>query len=111
MTTLLDKQWILQEMSGQSVLDTPQITLELTNDAIRGHAGCNTYTAPYQISDAEFWISDFSITLAACDDERIMQQEDEYVATMINVKKFHSSDGVLTLMDKENNVLFKYVLQ
>ena len=97
------------------------ITLQFgTNGTISGNAGCNDYTAAYQVSgpyvtepdplgDEEqgqgMEISDLTFTEKACESANVMEQETEYLELLPRVEYWSLGEG----FGGENSLLLRSV--
>lgn len=74
--------------NGREAVVSPIIDTELTavfnsDGTLSGSAGCNTYSAPYQVSDNSITIGLPIATMMECDQpEGIMTQEQEFLAAL-----------------------------
>jgi heat shock protein HslJ len=79
---LVGTTWRLLMLGEKPVLEGSEITLHF-GAQISGSAGCNTYKADYSATEDTIQLSFFSITVMACLDEKVNQQEQTYADLLI----------------------------
>jgi heat shock protein HslJ len=91
-------QWVVQDIGGTKVLDTPQVTLAFGSDGrVSGKSSCNSYTGQYALSGEGMTVSELTSTLMACDDPR-MEQEKKFLDVVRHASRFEiGADGALIL--------------
>lgn len=84
-----------------SVIAGTTITLDFdTTGRVSGNAGCNTYSAGYQVNGNSLSISQPSVTLLACGaPEGVMEQEQQYLTALQNAATFDIAGNTLTIRD------------
>jgi heat shock protein HslJ len=88
-----------------SGMSTHLATATFTNDKISGNAGCNTFTATYQIEDNRITVGPAATTRRHCaEPEGIMQQEQEYLDALARARTYTLKTDSLELRD-ENGAL------
>lgn len=101
--SLANTRWRLvsygQPGSESAVSEGSDITLEFhVGDQAGGSAGCNTFGAQYEISNAnQLSISDITSTLMACTDEVLMAQETQYLDALRSAESFEQNGESLTI--------------
>lgn len=105
---LAGTSWILESYGPTEAPITPlpdnQITAEFNEGHMEGSAGCNGYSAPYQINENMFTLGEFNQTLMGCEPEEIMQQESAFSKALIEADSF-TLDGETLTMSYPNGVL------
>ena len=101
---LEDTTWRLESYGEQgnlqSVLDGTEITatFESTKGQVRGSAGCNTYFAEYKVNGNKLSIFQMAYTEMAClEPEGILQQEQEYLQTLLAAEDYQVEDVKLQI--------------
>jgi heat shock protein HslJ len=86
------------ETGQQAVLPDTTITATFDSGYITGSAGCNRYSATYQLSGNEIKVSSIASTLMYCAiPDGVMTQETTYLLLLKTVTSYTISDNVLTL--------------
>jgi heat shock protein HslJ len=89
-----------------SVLIDTRITLSFEQGIVSGHAGCNSFRAPYSTEGNRIEIGLVGSTMMACPEEQ-MAQEQEFLAALQstvnwnldgNLLDMHRADGERTIM-------------
>lgn len=82
------KQAVVSTMIGTT------LTMQFSDKHISGSAGCNQYSANYQVSGNQLSISDIAITKMFCaEPQGLMEQENQFLSALKTVKTFEF-DGV-----------------
>lgn len=107
---ILDITWRLSELNGKMVDTEGQKPLNLVFDttigAARGSAGCNGFSAEFELKDQELQIFGVFRTEMACD-PAIMDIERAYITALEDVDSFVLENDTLVLKTG-NNVLAKF---
>jgi len=112
MPSLANTAWVLVRMDDSSPIDGTQFTLQFQADHLSGSMGCNLYgggpdSGGYTASrDGTLSISrPFAVTVQLCaDPEGIMEQEDAYIETLLDVAEYRIRDDRLELIDSTGAV-------
>ncbi|HEY7885154.1 MAG TPA: META domain-containing protein [Cellvibrionaceae bacterium] len=98
---LVGKEWIVEDISGQGIVDSSRVTVEFSDDGkIFGHAGCNRYTGSYQLSGEGLAVGSLVSTQMACADA-LMNQENEMLKVLQGIARFEvDKTGALWLRGK-----------
>ncbi|MCG8352741.1 MAG: META domain-containing protein [Chloroflexales bacterium] len=81
----------------QSLLNNTTITIEFSEDAIQGTAGCNRYNASYTMQEQQLTIENIASTKRGCPDSATMEQEQGYLAALQTVTEWEISGDRLIL--------------
>ena len=97
--------WVLTsyatETGQENVLFNTTVTATFDNGNITGSAGCNRYSAGYQLSGNRIAISSNTSTLMYCTaPEGVMTQESTYLLLLKNVTAYTISNDQLTLSNE-----------
>jgi heat shock protein HslJ len=88
------------ETGQENVLSNTTVTATFDNGNITGSAGCNRYSAGYQLSGNGMAISSITSTLMYCTAPNgVMTQETTYLLLLKNVTAYTISNDQLTLSD------------
>jgi heat shock protein HslJ len=90
------------ETSQENVLSNTTVTATFDNGNITGSAGCNRYSAGYQLSGNGITISSITSTLMYCTAPNgVMTQETTYLLLLKNVTTYAISNDQLTLSNEQ----------
>ena len=79
------------------------VTLEFSaNGQAGGNAGCNSYGGDYTVAGEMISFGELVSTLMACADTAVMDQEQEYLATLDSADHFAIDGNQLTIWDEED---------
>jgi heat shock protein HslJ len=112
-TTELPLTWVDWQLmwygGGNSLLDGTQISLAFRDDGtLIGVAGCNSYSAEYEIDGDQLVIGPIAQTEMACIPDGVMTQETDYLAILRGVKAFSTTLTGLELLDGDGNPVAEY---
>ena len=106
---LEDHLWLLVSMAGQAVIPGSQITADFNNGQVAGISGCNNYTAPYEMNDANLTIGEAATTRMACaEPQGVMEQETQYLSLLGSVASFRIEGSQMSLLDGGGQVVLVY---
>jgi heat shock protein HslJ len=113
--TLTDTQWVLGGIAqGEAVVSTwvdSEITSEFKEGNMAGSAGCNSYSAPYEVEGTSLTLGQVVNTLMACEDEERNQRESEFLTALMSVAQYEIHRNTLTLSDAEGNLVLTFQVQ
>ena len=97
--------WVLTsfatETGQENLLSNTTVTATFDNGNITGSAGCNRYSAGYQLSGNGIAISSITSTLMYCTaPDGVMTQETTYLLLLKNVTEYTISNDRLTLSNE-----------
>jgi len=101
-------KWQLVSLEQQEALAAAAVTVEFSDDALTGSAGCNTYSAAYQLRDQTIMIGGAAATRKACADEQQMAQETTYFEALATVTQFQLVDKQLELRNEQGEVVMVF---
>lgn len=103
---LVGREWVVTNISGESVAENAQPTLEFTEDGkLYGHAGCNRYSGHYQLTGEGLSVGPLISTKMACA-KPLMQQENRLLGVLQSVKRFEvDKSGALRVRGDEGQWL------
>ncbi|WP_292518055.1 META domain-containing protein [Methanoculleus sp.] len=100
--------WTLTSLAGENgtlipILDGTTVTASFSVDGnVGGSAGCNSYGAGYTVDGANLTIEPAIRTEMYCNEPPgLMDQEDRYLALLMDVASYRMEDGRLILTDSE----------
>ncbi|MDH3539050.1 MAG: META domain-containing protein [Acidimicrobiia bacterium] len=112
--TDLPLTWVAWQLvwygGGTSPLAGTQISLAFRDDGtLTGNAGCNSYSADYEITGDQLVIGPIAHTEMACmDPDGAMTQETDYLSTLDRVAAFTTTLTGLELLDADANPIAEY---
>ena len=71
--------WNLAAINDTPVLVNTSVTVEFTDGKIGGSSGCNSYGGAYKVSGKKFTTDSIVMTLMACMDAGVMEQESAFL--------------------------------
>jgi len=110
--TLTGTLWVLGGIAqGDAVVNTwidNDITAEFKEGHMAGSAGCNSYSAPYEVEGMNLTLGQAVSTLMACEDEERNQRESEFLTALATVAQYEIQRNTLTLSDAEGQLLMTF---
>jgi heat shock protein HslJ len=109
---LLDTEWILVSMGGESPLEGSRITLNFDQEGAGGYAGCNSYGGEYETADGgalslpEIWQTEMD-----CERSEVMEQESAYVQVLRTAAAYRATEDRLELTDASGADILIYARQ
>jgi heat shock protein HslJ len=108
--------WELVSLNGKDLIDGTAITLEFTEMYLGGQMGCNGYggspdSGKYiSKNNGTFQLGDpFAVTVQLCTEpEGIMDQEAEYIETLINSARFKITDDRLEIESEDGETILTF---
>ena len=99
--------WNLVELNGEALLADTEITAAFAEDTITGNSGCCQYAGAYIYQGIKMQISDAAVsTFTFCPEpEGVMEQEEAYLAALMEVIVFRIEDGQLILGTPDADLL------
>jgi heat shock protein HslJ len=89
--------WVLGRIGGAPPLGEARITLRVDETTGGGFSGCNHYGGVPVVTDDTFRFDDLVSTLMACVDERMMEQEADYLDLLARTGKWEIVGNELVL--------------
>jgi heat shock protein HslJ len=113
---LAGTEWELVTLNGKELIADTAISLYFAEEYLGGQMGCNGYggtsnTGKYQAkSDGTFALgSPFAVTVQRCTDPYgIMEQEAEYIETLMNATRFQLKENRLEIKDEAGEIMLVY---
>ncbi len=95
-----------------SLLPDTEITAVFGEDGrLSGSAGCNSYSAAYQVDADRLAVEEAVTTLMAClEPEGVMDQEAAYLAALVQAASFQITGDQLEVADADGQPLLRYLL-
>ena len=112
---LTDTLWqVVMYNNGQeavvSVILGTEITALFNDDGqLSGSAGCNNYSASYELNEGNINIGPVAVTRMFCSNpEGIMEQETAYLVALENVNSYQIEHDRLKLLNSDGSLLVEY---
>ena len=112
-STLEDTKWFLRSYGEQNnmkaVIEGTEITATFSSDQskVSGSAGCNTYSAGYEVKGNELSVFEMVFTEMACiSPEGVMEQEKVFLSLLANAQSFEADDTTLTIICEGGQQLY-----
>ncbi|WAJ70879.1 YbaY family lipoprotein [Catenovulum adriaticum] len=102
---LANTQWQVTQINNQALIENSKVTINFSEQKIYGSAGCNQYTADYQLNSPEIKLSTIAVTKKACMAAELAEQESRFLILLGEVKQFTTGNNNLTLLDGSGNKL------
>jgi len=106
----LSGNWALATINGGNInkmIVIPTLNIDLSKMLISGNGGCNLYSASIEkLTSNEILIQESLGTLMECANDNI---ELKYHKTLSSVKAYVVNNRILSLSDKDGNVILSYI--
>jgi heat shock protein HslJ len=102
--------WTLISMNNTLPIEGRKSTLEFAEGRLSGSSGCNSFSGTYEVKGEMISTGPIAMTLMACAEIGVMEQEQLFLAYLQDVKTFKFSDGQLEII-RSNGKALKFVLQ
>ncbi len=107
-TELAGTSWSLSLLNGDGLLLLSIVTAEFDEEgSLSGIAGCNGYSASYEVDGDQIAISTPAITSSTCR-ERLMNQESAYLETLESIVSFQTRGTTMEMRDSEGRAMLVY---
>lgn len=97
--------WALTSIDDTSPLENTSVTIEFTDGKIGGSSGCNSYGGSYKLSGEKFSTDSIAMTLMACMDSGVMEQESAFLDHLQNAQTYKLADGQLLILSSDGKSL------
>ena len=102
--------WTLMSLDNTLPLEGRKFTLEFAEGRIRGSSGCNSFSGTYEIIGEKISTGPIAMTMMACAETGVMEQEQAYLEHLQDAKTFKLSEGQLKIIRSDGKAL-KFVPQ
>jgi heat shock protein HslJ len=111
---LANTQWRLVSFgepgAEMPVIEGSAVTLEFGADGrVGGSGGCNSYGGVYQVQGDSLSFGEIVSTLMACADERVTQQEGQYLQALQSAGQFELADDRLAIRYGDGSGVLNFV--
>jgi heat shock protein HslJ len=97
--------WTLISIDNSPPIGSAAVTVEFTGGQIGGSSGCNSFSGSYKVQGGKITTDAIAMTLMACADPRLMEQEQTYLGYLQNTPTFKISAGQLQIIRSDGKVL------
>ena len=97
--------WILSYIDHTPPLDGRLLTVKFAEGQISGSSGCNSYSGPYEVNGEKISNGPIAVTMMACAEPGMMEQERIFLGYLQNAKSFKLSEGQLQIFRTDGKVL------
>jgi heat shock protein HslJ len=97
--------WVLSSLDGKPPLQGSQVTIKFSEGKLSGSSGCNSYSGSYEVKGDKFNTGQMAMTLMACVDAGMMEQEQEFMATLADASSFELGNGQLRIFRPDGKAL------
>ncbi len=105
----LEGEWTLLTLNGAPLLAGSTINVTFAEGKITGYSGCNSYGGAYTVKGTGLQLGEIAMTLMACLEDGVMEQEQAYFEALPIVTKFRLDNDRLELQDVSGTTLLAYV--
>lgn len=102
--------WRVERLESTPMLDFSTLTLRFHNHKISGSSECNRFYGTYEISAEEIMIEVLERTEENCMEPGIIQQDEVFIAHLINAARFSFSGNDLKLLTSDGQELVDLLL-
>ncbi|MHB8807035.1 MAG: META domain-containing protein [Anaerolineaceae bacterium] len=103
--TLNETSWLLTAIDDAPTLEGTKVTAEFSEGQIGGSSGCNSYGGSYETKGEKITTSSIVMTLMACQDASIMEQEQTFLQYLQDAQTFQISGKQLQIFDSNGRAL------
>ena len=89
--------WKLVSLNGRPVLEGADLTIEFKDGQVSGFSGCNFFGGAYEQDGKSLKFGELAMTLMACADSGVMDQESAYMAALQAIDTVEVGENLLTL--------------
>jgi heat shock protein HslJ len=102
---LNNSAWVLTSIDNMSPLEKTAVTVEFTEGKIGGSSGCNSYGGSYKVKGEKITTDSIAMTLMACVDPEIMEQEQVFLGYLQDAQTYKLGDGHLQIFRSDGKNL------
>jgi heat shock protein HslJ len=97
--------WTLTSIENSPPIGSAVLTVEFADGQIGGSSGCNSYSGSYKVQGGKITTDAIAMTLMACADPRLMEQEQTFLEYLQNTPTYKLSAGELQIIRSDGKVL------
>lgn len=89
--------WNLASIDNNPPIEKTSISLEFKDGKVGGSSGCNSYGGAYQTNGEKLTMDSIAMTLMACEDAGVMEQERIFLEYLQDAQTFELTDDQLLI--------------
>jgi heat shock protein HslJ len=97
--------WSLSAIDETPSMKGTKVTVDFSDRQISGSAGCNSYGGSYKIKGEKITISSLVMTMMACQDTGVMEQEQTFIQYLQDAQTFKVNGEQLQIFSSDDKVL------
>jgi heat shock protein HslJ len=97
--------WALTAIDGTPPAEGSTLTVQFTDGQISGSSGCNSYGGLYEVKGDSITTDSIVMTLMACVDSGVMEQEQTFLQYLQDAQTFKLSEGQLQVFRSDGKAL------
>jgi len=97
--------WLLTAIDDTPTLEGTKVTVEFSDGQIGGSSGCNSYGGSYETKGKKITTSSIIMTMMACVEPSVMEQEQTFLQYLQDAQTFQISDEQLQIFDSNGKAL------
>ncbi len=97
--------WLLTSLDNQPVLENTNVTIDFVDGKVSGSSGCNSYGGTYSVRKEKITTDSIVMTLMACMDAGVMEQETAFLEILQNAQTYEVTDSQLLIHSSEGKSL------
>ncbi|MCP5169547.1 MAG: META domain-containing protein [Hahellaceae bacterium] len=102
----LKGEWMATSIDSLPVMEHSPTSFQLKDGKVTGNAACNRYFGSFELNDDQLVFDQLASTQTYCADA-LMDQELRFLQTMERVAAWRIENGVLLLLDGNDEVILK----
>jgi len=111
--TLEDRVWKLDSYVNDAgnlvnLLPDTEITAQFSGGVVGGSAGCNSYSAEYEVHGSAITIGHSRMTLMYCYPEEVMNQEQDYISALQEATNYKIKGNTLEMTNADGKVILVF---
>ena len=97
--------WTLAALGDTPPLKGRKVTVKFADGQIGGSSGCNSYGGTYEIKGGKITTRSIAVTMMACADPGVMEQEQTFQEYLQDAQTFKLSEGQLQIFRSDGKAL------
>ena len=97
--------WTLTAINDTPALANTSVTVEFADGQLGGSSGCNSYGGAYKASGNKITTDSINMTLMACLDAGVMEQESAFLGILQNAQTFELTEDQLLILSSDGKSL------
>lgn len=102
--------WLLTAIDNIPPLEGTNLSVEFIDGQISGSSGCNSHGGSYEVNGEKIVTSSIVMTLIACVDAGVMEQEQTFIQYLQDAQTFKLSEEQLQIFRSDGRAL-TFILQ